>query len=93
MTVWHYANTWSNQIAPVQVEKFTDSSVWIRERRHARRTTAEIYAPTWDEAHSYLMAHWERQVADARRQLEYVNGKMGNVKGLRRPEMGKEAQP
>jgi hypothetical protein len=86
---WCYANTWTNEIVPVQVEKFTDSSVWVDGRRRARRTTSEIHAPTWDEVHSFLSGHWESEIKSARARLDYMTGKAGNVKGLKRPTLGK----
>lgn len=89
---WFYTNTWSNQITQITVGKFTDSSVWVRGQRNARKTISQLYAPTWDEAHSFLMEHWNAQVLAARRQLEYANGRHGNVKGMKQtPE--KETKP
>lgn len=80
---WFYTNTWSNQIARIAVSKFTDSSVWVGGRRTARKTFNQLYAPTWDEAHAFLLEYWGRQVLAARRQLESVNDKLGNVKGMK----------
>lgn len=85
MTDFFYTNTWENKIAVVTVDKFTDSSVWVGGQRRSRQTTSEFYALTWDGAHKFLLAHWEAEVFQARRSLEYLNGRLGNVKGLQRP--------
>lgn len=85
MSELFYTNTWENKIAVVAVDKFTESSVWVAGQRRSRQTTGEFYAQTWDGAHAFLMAYWGRKEADARRNLEFASGRMGNVKGLKRP--------
>lgn len=41
---------WSVRVTQVQVERHTDSNVWIGGRRRHRYTNEEWYCPTWEEA-------------------------------------------
>lgn len=41
---------WGPSIRAVQVERSTESSVWINGRRSSRSSSYSRYFPTWDEA-------------------------------------------
>lgn len=73
------------KITPVEVERETDSSLWIKGRRQAKSLQHETYHDTWDIAHAYLMEIANQHCQTARRNLETANGKLGNVKGMKRP--------
>jgi hypothetical protein len=74
------------KITPVEVERETESSVWINGNRRAKITEWDTFHDTWDEAHAHLLKHAEQQAQSARRNLEAANGSLGNVKGMKRPE-------
>lgn len=74
-----------HEIRPFQVEKFTDSSVWIGGRRNVRLTNHMSYFPTWDEAHTHLLQRTKADLDSARQRLQRAQGLYGNVKGMQRP--------
>lgn len=41
---------------------------------------------TWQEAHAALLAAAEQEVAAARLHLQRLNGRLGNVKGMKPPQ-------
>lgn len=73
-------------IKPVEVERETESSVWIAGRRNAKRSEWRNYFQTWDDAHALLMSDAAERVAEARKRLQHANDRLGNVKGMKRPE-------
>lgn len=77
---WHTFNT----IEPVEIDRSTARYVWIGTARHARESY-QSYFPTWEQAHSYLLKKAENDLVTARRGLEHAQGRLGNVKGMRRP--------
>lgn len=72
----------SELIDVVEVDRSTDKSVWINNRRESRHTDFYQYHSTWDDAYAYLLAKAEREVTNARFRLNSANGYLGNVKGL-----------
>ena len=80
---------WERRIEPVQVERFTEQSVWIDGRRRARMSDGygriDGYFPTWAEARDALLEEAEGKVASIRLQLEQANGKLGNIRGMKEP--------
>ena len=71
------------KITPVEVEKETDVSVWIKGARNAKVTDWHIYHDTWQAAHDHLTKEAERHVVSARLALERAKGAQGNVKGMK----------
>lgn len=94
-TMW-YAIAWSRVIGRVHVSGETEHTLHVvggngKTRVHRKRTDFAGYFDAWDEAKQFLLDHAERDVAAARRQLELANAKLGNVKGMRRPDDAQEA--
>jgi hypothetical protein len=83
MSTW-YRSRWQ-AIDPVEVERETDSSVFINGRRHNKITSYECYFPTWEAAKEHLLQEHELKVLDARRRLQDASDKLGNMKGLKKP--------
>lgn len=73
------------KIEEVEIEKETDSSVWVKGHRNSKFCQSGVYHDTWDKAHAYLMSIAETQANQARRRLEEANGALGNVKGMKKP--------
>jgi hypothetical protein len=46
---------WSSKIEPVEVERETDSSVWIKGQRNSKITEYHCYHDTWQEAKDTLL--------------------------------------
>ena len=60
---------WKNLIEKAEVERETESSVWIGGRRSAKISSYECYFDTFGEAKSYLLDM-------ARKHLERANGRV-----------------
>ena len=83
---WYRLQRWAiAEITPVEVERHTESSVWIKGRRNARTTAWDSYFRTWEAARDCLLKRAELDLAASRRQLEQAQGFLGNVKGLKPP--------
>lgn len=68
-----------NLIERVEVERETDSSVWIDSRRHAKVTSHRCYFDRWQDAKDHLLEqayreHEQKQIwfQSATRQLKRV---------------------
>lgn len=73
------------KIIPVEIERFTASSIWIKGKRFALNTDWDNYFPTWELAHNFLLTNAQQRVEDARRNLEFMRGYHGNIKGMKKP--------
>lgn len=82
----YVAGWWRGRIKTVEVERETESSVWINGRRNAKLNNYKNYFDTWEEAHSYLMEKAQRKVNEARKSLEQANSELGTVKGMKPPQ-------
>lgn len=84
-------------ILPVEICRESDSSIWVmrtirrtkgdiqEERRYAKVSSYERYHDSWEDAHKFLIAQAEGAVRNARLTLEIVNGRLGNIKGMKPP--------
>jgi len=70
-------------IESVEIDRETESSVFIGKNRNAKRSSYHNYFDTWDDAKAFLLKNAEDEAASIRRQLEVANGKLGNIRGLR----------
>lgn len=80
---WYKVSLGWQMISPVEIEKETESSVWINGCRRAKISTYENYFDSWDDAKQFLMDHAQKRVDSLRLQLERANGELGNIKGLK----------
>lgn len=80
-----YRTRW-DQIERVEVDRETESSVFINGRRSAKVSGYENFHDSWAAAHACLLAKHQLQVNQLRRQLEAANGKLGNIKGMKAPK-------
>lgn len=98
MSTWYMTRRYSTQIEPIEVVRETQKQViYLRrqfslsgpdrfiETRTPKDGVFEKFFPTWEEAHQYLLKHFEERVISARLRLEQANGDLGNVKGLKAP--------
>jgi hypothetical protein len=77
---------WSaGEITEVEVDRVSESSVWIDGRRVAIETSYTRYFDTWEQAHLFLMDFAEARLATARNDLKRAQDRLGNVKGMKRP--------
>lgn len=78
-------HSWRDEIRAVEVEKETESSVWISGRRHPKVAKSATFHDTWDDAHAYLTAIAEGEVMRHRTALERAKSRAGNIKGMNCP--------
>lgn len=83
-------------IKPVEVERQTDSSIWVDGKRMTRATRNYRYFDTWEEAHQWLrdkenlrVTVAERKLSDAKRRMELVMAMEPPVKT--KDELNKDA--
>jgi len=57
-----YSGTPEFRIAKVEIEKETDTSVWIRGMRNNKHSSFHNYFDTWQEAHEYILDLANNQV-------------------------------
>jgi hypothetical protein len=55
------------------------------ERRAAKHSEWEQYHDTWEAAHAYLLRQAQDEVDACRRRLEGANGRLGQIKGMKKP--------
>lgn len=96
---WYRTGGWKQIIEPVEVVKVTEKSVTVVEQRwtldggvgepakvrHPKRSASYNFFQTWEEAHAYLLDKAEREVNGARLRLNDATGRLGNIKGLKKP--------
>jgi hypothetical protein len=86
----------ADSIKQIEIERETAQCVWLYTnsidknnvrgtRRSAKRDSYAQYHDTWGDAHAFLIAKAEGNVAACRRSLESANGKLGNIKGMKPP--------
>jgi len=93
-TKWKTGYLANKLIQAVEIVRETEQSVFIlgsdfrgeRERREAKETSYHAYHDSWDEAKQHLMDKAEQEVFAARAALQRAQDKLGNVKGLKKPE-------
>lgn len=70
-------------IIPIEAERETADSVWIKGRRNKKASSYESYFDTFQEARDHCVLNAQNKVDIARRQLELANSHLGNAKGLK----------
>lgn len=80
-----YVTSYDARINHIEVESETEKSVWIKGRRRSKESGYERFHDTWEKAHAFLLDRETKNVEAIRRQLDYANGKLGNVKGMKKP--------
>lgn len=78
-------STWGKLIELVEIERETESSVWIGGRRNSKISDYHCYFDSFDEAKAHLLEKADEKVIGARRSLELANSHLGNIKGLKEP--------
>jgi hypothetical protein len=79
--------TWGSfsEIKPVDVERSTDNSVWIKGRRSQRTGSWLEYWPTWNEAHAHLVTAAKNKVAQAEQELHSAHCKLLAILDMKEP--------
>ncbi len=72
------------KISEVEIDKETDTSVWINGKRRAKRSLWMNYYDTWEEARDGLLLIQQWRVEMLRSQLKRANSALENIEGMRR---------
>lgn len=84
----------SKLIEAVEVERETESSVWVKStwngkeqvNRELKRTGYHNYFDTWEEARLFLMEKEMAEISLLRGRIKYHSDNLVNIKGLKKPE-------
>lgn len=92
MTTFYCINPYRSfkpEIQRIDVVHETKHTVTIMMANGHRRVMYKqgVIFPTWKLAHEELLDRADKEVVLARRRLEIANGFLGNVKGMRDPEV------
>lgn len=80
-----FLTSYDARITPIEVDQETEKSVWIKGRRRSKEGGYVRFHDSWDDAHAFLLDREQKNVEAIRRQLDCANGKLGNVKGMKKP--------
>lgn len=70
------------EIQPVDVERESESFVWIDGRRHAKISGWDCYFPTFNQAKSYFILEANKDVEKARSRLRNALDKLQKISQL-----------
>ncbi len=77
-------------IKVVEVEKFTDKTVWIKGRRNSRSSQYDRYFPSFEEAKKFVIERFERRLQSAKDELYRCEARLQKIKNQEVPMKGKE---
>lgn len=79
------AFSWSRKIERVEVERESDSSVWIKGRRHSKTADYASYFDTWALAREALRTAATIKVDLAQRRLAEAQAELAAIEALQPP--------
>lgn len=74
---------WSVEIHALEVERETDSSVWINGRRAAKRSEYHNYFDKWEGAHALLLAKAYSELDQSQKRLDRAQSNLEEIKKLK----------
>ena len=80
VTLWY-----RSLIREIEVERETESSVWIKGRRLAKFSNYEKYFSTWEDAHTFLLFEANKRKDLAERNLNDANRTIEKVLAMEKP--------
>ena len=91
-TKWHGSTM--AEINALEILRETEKQVVLapkhikgKESRENKKSDWQCWFDTWDEAHDFLVSEAQKQVDDLRFKLQQANGSLGNIKGMKRPNV------
>lgn len=66
-------------VEPVEVERFTASTVWVRGRQHRRTTSWEKYFTTENDAWDHLVSNAMASLESCKRSVAYQEEKLDEI--------------
>lgn len=77
-----YKTTWGTEIETVEIERETESSVWVNGRRSAKKGHYN-YFNTWIEAKEHFVAKTRRELEFCKMRLEQARSAFETAKSLK----------
>lgn len=90
MSTWYEVSKWNYRgppITPVEVQRNSDSSVWIDGRRAAITSECSRYFPTWEEAKAHLVDRETKSVEYKRSALAKAESDLAAALKLEKPNV------
>ena len=81
-TMKKYRTRWQ-EIELVEIEKETESCVWIKGRKSLKRSTFESYHDTEYDAKGFIIGEAEDNLTAAERSVEYCKQKLEKAKAAK----------
>jgi hypothetical protein len=76
-----YRTRWET-IVKVEVERETESCVWIKGRRNNKKSGWENFFDTWQEAHAFVIQNAEEKVFNIVNELARAKHELEKIKGM-----------
>lgn len=83
MVTWYIVS--ADRIRTVEITKYTESSVWIGDRRQARLSSYENFFPDWQQARDFLMEKWQRRIENSEKTLEAQKRLLASIEAMTPP--------
>lgn len=74
------------EIRPVEVQRGSDTNVWINGRRRAKKSDVCSYYQSWDEARQALVSELFGKELRAQSQVDHYRAKKQAASQLKKPE-------
>jgi hypothetical protein len=85
METW-YKTSYYDEIKPVEVEKHTDSSVWVKGKRLSRTTEWSCYFDNFQDAKDHLVRKCRSKIEHHRQQALNYGKYWNNVLKIEEPK-------
>lgn len=83
METWYQIADFSGRINPIEVERFTDTSIWLKGgRREARISKCYSYFPSREAARAALIQIRKLAVRDAEQRLVWAQENLAKAEAL-----------
>jgi hypothetical protein len=82
---WYKVCRYSDNIEAVNVERYTDSSVWINANRRARKGDYDSFYPSWGDAHEAMLKTVNQTLRNSQLSLDRAEKQYAKVSAMRPP--------
>lgn len=79
-----YQINYAQKIEKVEIERETESSVWINGSRLSKHSRYSAFFNTWEEAHAFILDKAERRVAAYARNLESATKSLKEIQSMKK---------
>ena len=76
-----------------ECERETESSLWIKGRKHNKRSQNFAWFDTFEEAKAHLIEKFEAKAISAKRSLDWATDMLGNAKGYQLDQCQPDYRP